>query len=131
MSLYYEVIVVTCTAHSVESCSINISTHPYKEIHNTSNIYFSHYQIQHICETSPPSYTTIHPYVALNKFTHHPSFQSLFSISASLMKKDGSSGLVNSLNQDTNMYYVSPKIPYVAKLGHRYLSMVSISSKFF
>ena len=97
-------------------------------MHHTSKLYFSHYHMQHICETSPPSDTTSHPSVSLNKFTHHTSFKSLFSISTSLMKNYGNCGPVNKLNQDPNNYYESPKIPYVAKLRYRYFSMVSIAS---
>ena len=79
----------------------------------------------------PTSDTTSHPSVSLNKITSHPSFQSISSISTSLMKKDGSSGLVNNLNQAPNNYYVSPKMTYVSKLGHLYFSMVSIASLVF
>ena len=89
------------------------------------------YQMQHIFETSPPSDTTSHPSVSLNKITRHPSFQSLFSISTSLMKKVGKCVPVNNLNQAPNNYYVSPKMTYVAKLGHSSLSMLSISSLLF
>ena len=47
------------------------------------------------------------------------------------MKNYGNCGPVNKLNQVPNNYYVSTKMTYVAKLGHRYLSMVSIASLVF
>ena len=68
--------------------------------------------MQIICETPPPpSDTNRQKSVSLNRFTHNPSFQSLVSISTSLMKHCGDCDSVDNLNQDPNNYYVSPKIP--------------------
>ena len=78
-----------------------------------------------------PSDTTSHPSISLNKFTHNHSFQSLLSISTSLMKHYGDCDPVDNLNQDKNNYYVSPKIPSLEKLGNHSLSMVLRSNLVF
>ena len=131
MALYDKHIFAACTSHSLDCFSLTLRPHSYKRciIFSTSTCHII------TCSTSvkhpPPSDNISHPSVSLNIFTCHPSFQSLFSISTSLMKKDGNCGPVNNLNQAPNNYYVSTKIPHVAKLGHRYFSIVSIASLLF